>query len=70
MELSIEATYEDGVLRPASPLPLDEHQRVRITVQVEKSWARRTAGMLKWTGDTETLNRLINDPELDPQESA
>lgn len=68
--MTFEATYEDGVLKPATPLPLDEHQRVQITVQVDKGWAQRTAGMLKWTGDRETLNRLIMDSELDPQESA
>ena len=33
MELSIEATYEDGVLKPAHPLPLGEHEKVQITVR-------------------------------------
>ena len=32
MALTIEATYEDGVLKPAQPLPLAEHEQVRITV--------------------------------------
>jgi predicted DNA-binding antitoxin AbrB/MazE fold protein len=70
MELSIEATYENGVLKPLVPLPLNEHDRVRITLQTEQGWAQRTAGMLKWTGAPELLERFINDPELDPQESA
>ena len=69
MELSVDATYEDGVLKPAQPLPLDEHQRVRVTVQVEKGWAERTAGMIKWTGDPETLRRLAEDPEFGILES-
>jgi predicted DNA-binding antitoxin AbrB/MazE fold protein len=51
MELSIEATYEDGVLKPASPLPLAEHERVRVVIHPTTTWARRTAGILKWTGD-------------------
>ena len=66
----IEATYEDGVLKPAAPLPLKEHEKVRITIEPDMSWARRTAGLLRWTGDAETLRRLAEDPELDPQESA
>jgi predicted DNA-binding antitoxin AbrB/MazE fold protein len=70
MELSIDATYEDGVLKPAAPLPLAEHERVRIMVQPQKNWAQRTAGMLKWTGHPKLLERLISDPDLDPQESA
>lgn len=69
MELSIEAIYENGVLKPALPLSLDEHQRVRITVQVEKSWVERTAGMIKWTGDPQTLRRLAEDDEFGVLES-
>ena len=33
MSLEIDATYEDGVLKPDQPLPLAEHQRVKVTVQ-------------------------------------
>jgi predicted DNA-binding antitoxin AbrB/MazE fold protein len=28
----VDAVYENGVLRPLQPLPLEEHQRVRVTV--------------------------------------
>ncbi len=28
----VEAIYEKGVLRPLEPLPLDEHQRVSVTI--------------------------------------
>jgi predicted DNA-binding antitoxin AbrB/MazE fold protein len=28
----VDAIYENGVLRPLEPLPLEEHQRVRVTV--------------------------------------
>lgn len=30
--LLVDATYEGGVLKPDQPLPLSEHQRVRISV--------------------------------------
>ncbi len=68
MNLTVEATYENGVLRPAQPLPLREQEQVRIIIQSESSWAERSAGLLRWTGDVETLDRFIMDPELDPQE--
>ena len=29
----VDATYEDGVLKPRQPLPLREHEMVRITVE-------------------------------------
>jgi predicted DNA-binding antitoxin AbrB/MazE fold protein len=32
MDLSIEATYENGVLKPAEPLPLAEHEKVRVLI--------------------------------------
>jgi predicted DNA-binding antitoxin AbrB/MazE fold protein len=33
MTITIDATYEDGVLKPAQPLPLAEHAQVRVTVE-------------------------------------
>jgi predicted DNA-binding antitoxin AbrB/MazE fold protein len=33
MTLTIEATYEDGVLRPAQPLPLQEHEKVDVMIR-------------------------------------
>lgn len=32
MTKTLEAVYENGVLRPLEPLPLKEHQRVMVTV--------------------------------------
>jgi predicted DNA-binding antitoxin AbrB/MazE fold protein len=32
MEKVIRAVYKDGVLRPEEPLPLEEMQRVRVTI--------------------------------------
>jgi predicted DNA-binding antitoxin AbrB/MazE fold protein len=66
----IDAVYENGVLKPSQPLPLKEHERVRITVQTGTSWVQETAGIIKWTGDHEALRRLAEDVEFDPQEGA
>ena len=46
MAITVEAVYENGVLKPAQPLPFREHEKVRITVQPVLSRARQTAGLL------------------------
>ena len=33
MQITIDATYEDGVLKPAQKLALREHEKVRVTVE-------------------------------------
>lgn len=45
--LEIEAIYENGVLKPDQPLPLEEHQHVRLTIQVKTSPQERQLGTLK-----------------------
>ena len=68
--ISVEAIYENGVLKPARPLPLAEQERVRIIVQQAggptqiandqaEGAVRRSHGLLGWTGDAETLRRLV-----------
>lgn len=80
MELfRVQAIYEDGVLKPEQPLPLTEHERVQVSVQavaqesapgnVGMSRAKATSGMLGWTGDSDTVERLALDPEFGIEES-
>jgi predicted DNA-binding antitoxin AbrB/MazE fold protein len=45
--LEIKAIYENGVLKPDQPLPLEEHQHVRLIIQVKTSSQERQLGMLK-----------------------
>jgi len=33
MSLTVEATYENGVLKPSQPLPLKDHEKVVVTIQ-------------------------------------
>ncbi|MCU0242076.1 MAG: antitoxin family protein [Vicinamibacteria bacterium] len=33
MTVAVEAIYENGVLRPEKPLALEEHARVRVTIE-------------------------------------
>lgn len=70
MAITVEATYENGVLIPATPLPLHEHEKVRLTVEPQSTWVERTAGMVPWSGDPATLERFAIDPTFDPQESS
>ena len=70
MTITVEAVYENGVLKLAQPLPLDENEKVQVTVHKETSVAEQTYGMMGWTGDAQTLEWFALDPELDPQESA
>jgi predicted DNA-binding antitoxin AbrB/MazE fold protein len=64
MSITFDAIYENGVLKPIEPLALKEHEKVRVTIQVDLSLARQTAGMIKWAGDNETLEILACDPEF------
>jgi predicted DNA-binding antitoxin AbrB/MazE fold protein len=69
MTITIEAIYENGVLRPTRPLPLKEQEVVRITIEPESSWAERTAGLLQWKGDFEDLRRIVEDDEFGIREA-
>ena len=69
MSITVEATYEDGVLKPVEPLPFKDHEKVRVTVEPEFSLARTTSGLLGWTGDAETVERIALDPEFSVEES-
>ncbi len=65
---SVEATYENGVLKLDKPLPLKENERVHVAVFVGPSRARQTAGLIPWKGSIEDLEYLVEDPENHPWE--
>jgi predicted DNA-binding antitoxin AbrB/MazE fold protein len=65
MPLTVEAVYENGVLKPNQPLPLNEHEKVRVTVEPDLTWAERSAGMMGWKGSAEQAERFAMSPELD-----
>jgi predicted DNA-binding antitoxin AbrB/MazE fold protein len=64
MSMEVSATYENGVLKLDNPIPLLEHQRVKIIVHEEISVADRTYGLLGWTGDPEVARRIAEDDEF------
>ena len=59
--LIVEATYENGVLKPAQPLPLEENEQVRITIESPGSLVRATAGLIPCT-DAKLIERIALDP--------
>jgi len=70
MSITVEAVYEDGVLKPAQPLPFREHEKVKIIVKPAVSHVRRSAGLIGWTGSQEDADFVALSPELDPQDDA
>lgn len=65
MTLTLEAVYENGVLRPLQPLPFREHEKVRLTVETGRSWVEETAGIMGFKGTVEEAEYFGTDPELD-----
>lgn len=68
MSLEIDATYEDGVLKPDQPLPFADRQRVKITVDSSRK-LRDGFGMIDWQGDPEVVRKIALDPEYGVHES-
>ena len=68
MPITIEAVYENGVLKPARPLPLRDQEKVEITICPKTNWVQETYGILRWTGDPEELRRLAESPVFDLEE--
>ena len=65
MTLTVDATYENGMLKLAEPVPLKDQEKVKVTILSGTSRADLTAGMLwLWTGDPEDLRRLAEDDEF------
>ena len=70
MIITIEATYENGMLKLKEPLPLKENETVKVTVQTSADIGQQAAGKIHWTGALEDLDYLIQSVENDPLESS
>jgi predicted DNA-binding antitoxin AbrB/MazE fold protein len=69
MTITVEATYENGVLRPVAPLALRENEKVTLTIEPARSRTEATYGLIGWKGDSETIQRIALDPEFGTLES-
>lgn len=68
MPRNIEAVYEDGVLKPLSPLNLKEHEKARITLEEGVSVVRATSGIFSGLDDS-TIDEIALSPKFLPEES-
>jgi predicted DNA-binding antitoxin AbrB/MazE fold protein len=70
MPITVEAIFENGVLKRTQPLPLKEQTKVRLTVEPQYSSLSAAYGLMGWKGDAETLERIALDPEFILEESS
>ena len=61
---SVQAVFEDGVLRPSEDLGLQEHERVRLIVTSEAEWQRKFAALLEQV-QTKTDHYTADEIEAD-----
>jgi predicted DNA-binding antitoxin AbrB/MazE fold protein len=61
VKIAVDATYENGVLKPDQPLALSEKERVRLIIHAGPSRASQNAGLIKWTGSTEDLEYFAQE---------
>ena len=72
MAITVEAVYENGAFKLPKPVPLlSEGDRVWITLHIssEEDVVQKSYGIIGWTGDSETVQRVALDPEFDVLES-
>jgi predicted DNA-binding antitoxin AbrB/MazE fold protein len=68
MTISVEAIYENGLLRLSQPLPLQEREKVQVTVRKTTNISDHTYGLIGWSGDADTFDRILKESESDLQE--
>jgi predicted DNA-binding antitoxin AbrB/MazE fold protein len=60
--VELEVIYENGTLKLSQKLPLQEGQKVAITVHLPRRGSRRH-GLIQWRGSPEDLHYLILSDE-------
>jgi predicted DNA-binding antitoxin AbrB/MazE fold protein len=61
MTLTVDAIYANGVLKPAQPLPLQEHEKVRVTVELAQRSLAEEIAFRSRALPQENLDRLPAD---------
>ncbi len=69
MLITVEAVYENGVLRPSEPLPLKDGERVRLAVSSLDSLILKAYGIMGFNGTAEEAEYLATHPDFLPEES-
>ena len=68
MAITVEAVYEDGVLKPAEPLPWKDGERVRVAVSSLDSPFLKAYGIMGFKGTAAEAEELALHPDLLPEE--
>jgi predicted DNA-binding antitoxin AbrB/MazE fold protein len=68
MTITGEAVYENGVLKLTHPVPLHEHEKVRVTLHTQTSPILNAYGIMGFTGSAEEADYFAVSPDLDPLE--
>ena len=69
MAITVEAVYENGVLKPLEPLPWKEGERVQVVVSSLDSPLLKAYGIMGFKGTAEEAEYFALDPEFLPEES-
>jgi predicted DNA-binding antitoxin AbrB/MazE fold protein len=69
MAITVEAVYENGVLKPCQPLPWKDGERVRVAVSSLDSPILKAYVIMGFKGIAEEAEYLALSPELLPEES-
>jgi predicted DNA-binding antitoxin AbrB/MazE fold protein len=64
MFVNFDAIYENGVLKPISPLPLEEHQRVRGTLEPDDAQQSHWQPLID-CDDAALIEQAALDPNLE-----
>ena len=63
MAITVEAVYENGVLRLSEPLPFKEQEKVQVTVSGKSSPLLESYGLIGWKGTHEELQQILAEAE-------
>lgn len=69
-KIEIEAIYDHGTLKLPKELPLQEGQKVAITIFPTRTRSPRGRGLIQWKGSQEDLDYLILSDANDPLEAS
>jgi predicted DNA-binding antitoxin AbrB/MazE fold protein len=68
MAITVEAVYENGVLKPSEPLPLKDGERVRVAISSLDSPLLKAYGIMGFKGTAEEAEYFALHPDLLPEE--
>ena len=68
MTITVEATYENGVLKPSKPLPWKDGEKVRVAISSLDSPILKAYGIMGFKGTAEEAEYFAMHPDFLPEE--